>query len=198
MVILNFIILVFIYQKSKFAVTSIRNNHNGEKLSEKDASDYVLERFDQIKKQSMVNELVNFHTINKYLLMAHSQKHLKILGNIVANHEKKSISEMLAGYEINLNQALSSQPTIKSNINVLMHIFGSFSKFFNNSEKELYLYLLNLYRDKKNTLGKTLAEIEPLVYRFNNTYLASQTYFLLYTDVKKGDLFSYLSKLKYY
>ncbi len=178
-------------------MTSIKNSDHDGTVSEKDAADFVLERFSQVKKQNATNELVKFHTINKYLLMAHSQKHLKILGNVVANHENKSIDEILTDYENFLIPALNSKPTIKSNINVLMHVFGSFSKFFTSQEKDLYLYLINLYRQEKNTLGKTLSEIEPLIYRFNNTYLASQSYFLLYADVKKGSIFSLLSKSKF-
>lgn len=177
-------------------MSNFKNNEH-DKIHEKDIVGFVLERFDQVKKKNNINDLVKFHTFNKYLLMAHSQKYLNVLGNIVANHQKRAILELLYEYESNLSPALNSTPTIKSNLNVLFHIFGSFSKFFSNAEKDLYMHLLELYRKEKNTLGKTLAEVEPLIYRFNNTYLASQSYFLLYADIKKGNMFSYLSNLKF-
>ena len=34
-----------------------------------------------------------------------------------------------------------------------------------------------------------LLEINPIIFRFNCTYLASQTYFLLYADVEQRILF---------
>lgn len=171
----------------------IANSNKIAHISESDATKYVLDRFMKTKKTINVNNLIKFHTNNKYFLMAHSQMYLKLLGNIVANHEKKSINEILEEYEENLKNALNQKPTTKSNINVLMDIFGGFSKLFTVEEKDLYLYLVNLYKHEQNTLGKTLSEIEPLVYRFNNTYLASQSYFQLYSDIKKGRLFSILS-----
>ena len=112
----NFINLVFIYRNVDLCVASTRNSDHDRTILEKDVTDFVLERFSQVKKQNATNQLVKFHTINKYLLMAHSQKYLKILGNVVANHENKSIDEILVDYEKDLIPALNSAPTIKSHI----------------------------------------------------------------------------------
>jgi uncharacterized protein YbgA (DUF1722 family) len=54
--------------------------------------------------------------------------------------------------------------------------------------------LLTNFKDGKISIGEILCEINPTIYRFNNTYLASQTYFLLYSNPEEGNLFKLLSK----
>lgn len=150
-------------------------------LSEKDVVLYVKERFEDLKEKPKMSDLVNFHTNNKYLLMAHSQEKLKELGNIVANHHNNKIKKVLENYESCLEDALISQPTIKTHTNVLMHIFGYFGKYFNQNEKNHLLELIKRFRKNQINLGNVLSEIEPITYQFNNMYLVSQTYFLLYS-----------------
>ena len=126
--------------------------------------------------------------------MAHAQNELKILGNIVASNKKVEFAEILMRYEKHLRRSLESEPTSKKHSNVIMHIFGYFSKKLSPLEKELFLDLLKQFREGKITIGNLLSEINPIIYRFNNTYLASQTYFLLYSDPPQNNLFHVLIK----
>ena len=114
--------------------------------------------------------------------MTHNQEQLRVLGRIVASNKKIKLSEILIEYENNLRLALQSKPTIKTHSNVLLHIFGFFSNNFSDLEKDKFFELLNNYKNEKITIGNILAEIHPIIYRFNKTYLASQTYFLLYVN----------------
>ena len=163
------------------------------RLSEQDVKEYILERFSEVKEGKIKN-LVSFQAMNKYMIMAHNQDELKILGNIVASYKKISLLEIMSEYEKHLKIALEKPPTIKSHSNVIMHIFGYFSKNFSQLEKEQFFKLLNEFKEKEITVGKILSEINPIIYRFNNTYLASQTYFLLYSDPQPGNLFHMLSQ----
>ncbi len=162
-------------------------------LSEKEINEYVIERFDEVKK-GKIKDLVSFQAMNKYMLMAHSQEELKKLGNIVASYKKNSFEGIIEEYEKYLKIALEKEPTVKTHSNVLLHIFGYFSKDFSQYEKEQFFKLLDEFREDKITIGNILAQINPMVYRFNKTYLAGQTYFLLYADPQPGNLFSMLSK----
>ncbi len=162
-------------------------------LSEKEINEYVIERFNEVKK-GKIKDLVSFQAMNKYMLMAHSQEELKKLGNIVASYKKNSFEGIIEEYEKYLKIALEKEPTVKTHSNVLLHIFGYFSKDFSQYEKEQFFKLLDDFREDKITIGNILAQINPMVYRFNKTYLASQTYFLLYSDPQPGNLFSMLSK----
>ena len=170
---------------------NIQNYH--QELTEKDIKEFVNERFLEVKKNEKIKELVSFQAMNKYLIMAHDQEQLRVLGRIVASNKKIKLSEIITNYENNLKLALQSKPTIKTHSNVLMHIFGFFSKEFSDLEKEKFFELLKNYKDEKITIGNILSEIHPIVFRFNKTYLASQTYFLLYASPKKGNIFKALN-----
>jgi len=163
------------------------------KVSEKDAIKFVLDRFSVVKNSKKIRDLVGFQAMNKYMLMAHNQEELKLLGNLVASHKKIPLNDILDKYEEHLKIALKKEPTIKTHLNVMMHIFGYFSKYFSQSEKDLFYELLCQFKEEQITVGKMLSEIGPLIYRFNNTYLARQTYFLLYADTRPGILFAVLN-----
>ncbi len=153
-------------------------------ISEPEVKEFVLQRFNDVKQSKKIKNLVNFQAMNKYMLMSHDQEELKKLGNIVARYKKKTpLSEILENYEPHLKKALENPPSIKKHSNVLNHIFGYFSKDFSLDEQRKFFHLLEEYQDKKITLGEILSSIHPIIYRFNNTYLASQTYFLLYSNV---------------
>ena len=171
---------------------NIQNYH--QELTEKDIKEFVNERFLEVKNNEKIKELVSFQAMNKYLIMAHNQEQLRVLGRIVASNKKIKLSEIITDYENNLKLALQSKPTIKTHSNVLMHIFGFFSKEFSDLEKAKFFELLMNYKNEEITIGSILAEIHPIVYRFNKTYLASQTYFLLYSNPQQGNIFKVLEK----
>ncbi len=162
-------------------------------ISEEDIRQYVFERFNDVKRAKKIKDLVNFQAMNKYMIMAHDQEELKKLGSFVASNKKVTIEKILEEYEKHLNKAFEKMPTTKTHTNVIMHIFGYFSKNFTQYEKKMFLDLLEKYRNKEITIGNILAEINPIIFRFNNTYLASQTYFLLYADNRLGILFNMVS-----
>ena len=169
-------------------------NKKTQTLSDTQIKEYVLGRFEDVKNQKQIKNLVSFQTMNKYMIMAHSQKELKILGNIVASYKKNTLTEIMSEYEKHLKLALEKEPTIKTHSNAILHIFGSFSKKLNKLEKEKFQKLLKKFTNSNTTIGEILSEIEPIIYKFNNTYLASQTYFLLYSNPQRGNLFELLSK----
>ena len=168
----------------------MQNYHK--ELTQNEIKQFVIERFEDVKKNKKAKELVEFQARNKFLIMAYNQEQLKILGRIVASYKKIKFSDILNEYEKNLNMCLEYKPTIKTHSNVIMHIFGFFSKEFTSLEKDKFFELLKDYKNEKIKIGDILAEIHPIVYRFNKTYLASQTYFLLYANSEKGNIFKAL------
>jgi len=159
------------------------------KISEKDISDYMIQRFEDVKSSNKFKNVLAFHTANKFMIMAHDQVELKKLGNIVASHKKIPFSEILQEYENHLRLAMRKNPTIKTHSNVIMHIFGYFLKHLDKDEKRVFLNSLEQFREGKKTIDQILAEISPISYRIDNTYLASQTYFLLYSEVDHRTIF---------
>jgi len=126
----------------------MQNYHK--ELTQNEIKQFVIERFEDVKKNKKAKELVEFQARNKFLIMAYNQEQLKILGRIVASYKKIKFSDILNEYEKNLNVCLEYKPTIKTHSNVIMHIFGFFSKEFTSLEKDKFFELLKEYKNRKN------------------------------------------------
>ncbi|HET6517131.1 MAG TPA: YbgA family protein [Nitrosopumilaceae archaeon] len=160
-----------------------QNNSSFSKHMEEDEIlDFVLERFKELKLNPSMKNLVHFHTINKFLIMVHSPKHLNVLGNLIANHDQKELDDILENYEKQLKFALEISPTISSNINALSHIFSHFLHELSPDEKSAFLISLNHFCEGKITLSEMLGLLKSWTSKYDKTYLASQTYFLLYYE----------------
>jgi uncharacterized protein YbgA (DUF1722 family)/uncharacterized protein YbbK (DUF523 family) len=143
---------------------------------------FSLADFRRVKKSGSKGELVRFHTANKFLLMAYNQKELRILGRIVANQDKKPLSKVLTGYGEHFERALSRTVKYTSNINVLMHALGGFSRKLISREKTYFLETLERYRNGKIPLSAALGIMRAWIVRFESDYLMKQTYFLPYPE----------------
>ena len=149
-----------------------------------DVRSFTLEQFERAKKTCEIKKLVHFHTINKYLLMAHNQQGLRTLGKLVANKEKKPLNEILEEYEFYLNQILRCNPTVPSITNVFNKIYSHFRKKLTSAEKKLFLKTIEDFRTEKIPLGKVLNYVDSYVQKFENGYLQRQTFYLLYSDIE--------------
>jgi len=69
-------------------------------------------------------KLVPFHTVHKYILLAHSQRHSQELGRVAANAAQRSIRELARTYGHLFMDALASKTTIRKHVNVLQHLAG--------------------------------------------------------------------------
>ncbi|MDE0145001.1 MAG: DUF523 and DUF1722 domain-containing protein [Nitrospira sp.] len=70
--------------------------------------------------------LVAFHTVHKYLLLAHSQRHYRALGRLVANAKHYPVRELARTYGHLFMEALAVKTTIRKHVNVLQHLAGHF------------------------------------------------------------------------
>jgi len=138
--------------------------------------------FRKVKEANSLGELIKFQSKNKLLLMANSQKYMKILGRIVSNSEEKSIEVILEEYEKNLNLAFEKIPRYTNNINILMHAMGYFSKYITKNETELILDCFEKYKVGKLTLNTPMLLVKSYAVRFDISYLLDQTYFCPYPE----------------
>ncbi len=136
---------------------------------------YTFTDFEHLPER--MGELVNFHAKNKYLFMSYNQTKLKLAGKIVANHDKLSTSLVFDKYRQILYQIFNNSSRINSNINVLLHILGYFSKELSGKEKAYFLDQLETYRNKQIPLVVLTAILQSWVLRFDQKYLLQQTYF---------------------
>lgn len=138
--------------------------------------------FRRVKESNSLNELIKFQSRNKLLLMSNSQKYMKILGRIVANSEEKNIETIIEEYEKNLKLAFQKIPKYTSNINVLMHAMGYFSKYITKKETELILDSLEKYKMGKLPISTPMLLVKSYAVRFNINYILEQTYFNPYPE----------------
>lgn len=138
---------------------------------------FTLARFRDAMARRTARVLVDFHTRNKLLLMAYSQKGLKILGVIVANSGRKKVDELFSEYARHLRASLLAPPAPGPSANVLMHALGYVSKEMSPREKDFFLDSLRKYRARRVPLSVPIAILRSLIARFDENYLAAQSFF---------------------
>ncbi len=143
---------------------------------------FAMSRFRSMERKSAMRDLVDFHSRNKLLLMAYNQSKLKVLGNLVANREHLKAEEIIPLYRAHFCQAISKTPRYTSNINVLMHAIGYFSKQVTAREKGYFLDSLERYRLGNVPLSAVTSIISSWIVRFEQDYLEQQTFFNPYPE----------------
>jgi len=138
---------------------------------------YTLARFREVKKKNTVRALVDFHSENKFIFMSYNQRGIRALGRIAANENKLPIEDVIPKYEKHLQDALSKNPRRSSHINTLMHGIDYFSKKLTSKEKTYFLALLESYRSAKIPLSAVLTVLEGWIVKYDEEYLARQTFF---------------------
>ena len=136
---------------------------------------FTFARFREVKKSGSMRVLVNFHSIQKLLLMGCNQAQMRILGKIVANHDNEDFDIVVARYEEHLKQALTTPPRFTAMINVLEHAFGGFSEVLSKEEKAFFLDSIEEYRDERIPLSALLNVLRAWSIRYHNSYLLGQT-----------------------
>lgn len=133
--------------------------------------------FRDARSSQAVGRLVDFHSRNKLLFMAHNQAGLRALGTIVANHDRKPAEELFREYEAGLGRVLARPARPGPWINVAQHAFGYFSDALSPREKTFFDTLLQRFRSERQPLSAVLSVISGWIARFDQPYLREQTLF---------------------
>lgn len=144
---------------------------------------FSLARFRALKASGSLGDLVRFHSVNKFLLMAYNQKEMRALGRIVANHEKRPFTHLIEDYERHFQAALARTPRYTSVLNVLQHVSGYFSDQLKSSEKSLFQTSLDRYRNGRTPVSAVTSILRAWIVRFDQDYLKPQTFFEPYPEV---------------
>jgi uncharacterized protein YbgA (DUF1722 family)/uncharacterized protein YbbK (DUF523 family) len=143
---------------------------------------FTLASFRTVKAAGSVGELVSFHSDNKLLLLAYNESQLRRMGPVVANPLKAAAEDVITTYEAHLWKALVRPPRTTAGINVLMHALGYFSEKLSSEEKAYFLDSLQRYRQHKVPLSVPLNLIGAWIVRFDEPYLARQSFFAPYPE----------------
>lgn len=120
--------------------------------------------------------VVRFHTVHKYLLLAHSPQRYGALGRLVSQAERYRPKELAVKYGDLLMKTLAVQATVPKHVNVLYHLVGYFKKRLAPQEKTELLGIIEDYHRLRVPLIVPLTLITHYTRTFDVGYLRDQVY----------------------
>ncbi len=138
---------------------------------------FSLSAAKKVVSTNRMNELVEFHSNNKYLLMTFSQKKLKDLGQIISNTDKDSFTDLASRYTSTLRETLRITPRSSMVVNVFTKIYGYFSKELKPEERKFFLSRVDMYRQGKTSITSLRETLMLWAIRFEEDYILKQTIF---------------------
>ncbi len=120
--------------------------------------------------------LVAFHAQHKFLLMAHSEKHLRAMGKLVAEAKARKPKDAFSEYSKLLFSALREAATKRSHTNVLQHLAGFFKKQLESKDKVELQNVIADFRKGLVPLIVPITLIKHYINKFDLQYLRDQVY----------------------
>lgn len=138
--------------------------------------------FFRIRERQSLGELVDFHTRYKLFFMAHNQSEAQKLGRIVAEAKRKGKDVAFSEYEEHFFRALRRSMNRRLVVNVLQHALGYFKDRLAPQEKSFFLELLEGFRRGAVPFFALVTLMRSWIVRFEEPYLARQTFFAPYPE----------------
>ena len=137
---------------------------------------FVYRRWRALLAAPTAAGLMEFHTTHKLLLRAHSEKHYRELGRIVARAGDSPLDDLLAAYQEGLMAAMRLKPTVKKHANVLLHMMGYFKKALSGDEKRELLEVIDSFKDGTVPLIVPITLMNHYIRKYGEPYLGRQHY----------------------
>jgi uncharacterized protein YbgA (DUF1722 family) len=138
---------------------------------------FVLKNWREMLQQGeRLNQLVDYHSRHKLLIMAHSTRHLTLMGKLAAGAKGRGLGSVFAEYEKLLMEALKLKATVKKHTNVLQHMTGYFKKQFSDWEKKELTEVIAQYHEGGLPLIVPIALIGHYARKYDREYLKEQYY----------------------
>jgi uncharacterized protein YbgA (DUF1722 family) len=137
---------------------------------------FAYDAFENFKEGATIGSLVDFHTRNKFMLQSKDENLYRELGKLVANHEKKPFTDILAEYELLFKTAIAKKSSVGKTRNVLEHMAGFLKTQLSREEKVL------LHEQIDDCAAKIVPMIVPLstlklyATKYKIAYLLEQTF----------------------
>ena len=129
-----------------------------------------------LAEKPTIGRLVEFHTAQKLLMMAHSPQMYRELGVLVAHAADRQMPELLQRYEELFMKGLALHATVKKNTNVLQHIMGYFKQQLSSDEKAELLEIISQYHDSLLPLIVPVTLLRHYIGKYDQQYLKGQVY----------------------
>jgi len=121
-------------------------------------------------------KVVDFHSREKYLLMAHSPAHYKTLGKLVARVKELTPTAMKDEYSRLFMEGLRVKTTIRKNVNVQQHILGYLKKQLTPEEKQDILAVIGDYHQGLVPIVVPLTLLRHYILKHDIEYVRDQHY----------------------
>jgi len=131
---------------------------------------------DLIQKGVTRQALVRFHTIHKYVLLAHHPQQYKVLGRLIGQAEQYRPKELAHQYGELFMKTLAVKATVRKHVNVLQHIIGHFKERLGTHEKTELTGVISDYHQELTPLIVPLTLIKHYVKIFDVGYIRDQVY----------------------
>ncbi|TDB02945.1 YbgA family protein [Halomonas marinisediminis] len=122
------------------------------------------------------HELLQFHSRQKYLLMAHDVEAYRELGRYLADASKQPLEASLAHYLERFMTSLAKPATRKTHTNALMHVFGYLKRAVDGETKQDLLTAIDDYRQGHVHLAVPIRLLSHYLKRHGSDYIRAQTY----------------------
>ncbi|MGC8820689.1 MAG: DUF1722 domain-containing protein [Fervidobacterium sp.] len=132
---------------------------------------FTLAKFRSIKTK---RELIDFHSSNKFLLLAKNEMIMRELGKVVA--QKDFEDNALKSYRTLLIKALKTPVKTNKIINTLLHLYGFFKEKLSEKEKAYFMDLLEGYKSGIVALQSVIVLLKSWAIRYEVEYIMSQTF----------------------
>ena len=129
-----------------------------------------------LAEKPAIGKLVEFHTGNKLLMMAHSPQIYREMGVLVAHGADMMLVDLLQRYEELFLRGLAFHATVKKNTNVLQHIMGYFKQQLTADEKVELLEIIGQYHDGLLPLIVPMTLLRHYIKKYDQQYLKGQVY----------------------
>jgi uncharacterized protein YbgA (DUF1722 family)/uncharacterized protein YbbK (DUF523 family) len=123
-----------------------------------------------------IRTLIDFHTAHKFQLLAHSERHYRRLGCLVANAKQIPLDRVYERYGRRFMEALTAAANHKQHANVLQHLMGYFSTLLSPMERQELVEVIGDFRRQWIPLIVPITLIRHYVKKYAVEYLDNQDY----------------------
>lgn len=138
---------------------------------------FMLADLRETTESGEMHDIVAFHSRHKYLIMSFGQKYLQQLGRIVSNQSRDPFEKVIENYRESLNELMMRTPRSTSIINVIMKLYGYFSKQLSSREKDTFRQRVDSFRGGMISLTSLRETLQMWAIRFDEAYVEGQSFF---------------------
>jgi uncharacterized protein YbgA (DUF1722 family)/uncharacterized protein YbbK (DUF523 family) len=138
---------------------------------------FVMQRWrDTLRHKRSRGALVRFHTEHELVILSHSPRHHRIMGNLVARASAMPILTLYDEYQGQLLEALLLKATPAKHANCLHHIMGYLKQQLSPAERHKLQEVIDRYRQGHVPLIEPITLMNHYVHLYDQPYIEGQHY----------------------